>query len=120
MPTLGGKQPGDGVEGGGLAGTVRAEHGHDLAGLGGECDVEGETVTVNVGAADDLAVVSVTLDANDDTIATDTSAPYQFVFTAPVGAPNMTLRATAGDFGNNIGVSEEIVINVIPDPPQSR
>ena len=47
MPALGGKQPGDGVEGGGLAGTVRAEHGHDLAGLGGECDVEGETVTVD-------------------------------------------------------------------------
>lgn len=83
----------------------------------GETFVESETVTVTVSATDDLAVARVALRVDGTLVGTDTSAPYEFSVVAPTGGSGtLTLGAEAVDLGNNTGVAEEVVINVIPDP----
>jgi hypothetical protein len=78
--------------------------------------VEGETIPVTVVATDDVAVTAVTLKVNGAVVSTDTTAPYQFTVTAPHGAASLTLGASAGDLGNNVGVAADIQIAVTPDP----
>jgi len=79
--------------------------------------VEGELIRVTARASDDLAVASVTVLADGVSVATDTTAPYEFSVTAPTGGVStVTLGAEARDLGNNVGVAVEVVVNVIPDP----
>lgn len=88
-----------------------------IASISGEPTlVEGETVTVEVEASDDITVVSVDLLVDDTGVATDTNAPYQFEFTVPVGQSSVEIAARAIDLGGNVGITPAIVRDVIPDP----
>jgi hypothetical protein len=78
--------------------------------------IEGETIPLSATATDDVAVVSLNFLVDGAVAFTDTSAPYQFTITAPVGAGTLTLSANAVDLGSNVGVSADVRVNVIPDP----
>jgi hypothetical protein len=82
----------------------------------GDTVKEGDFLTITVEATDEVAVASVDFLAGGEVVSTDFAAPYQFNFTVPVGVTGLTLGATAVDFGNNVGVAGDVVINVIPDP----
>jgi hypothetical protein len=79
----------------------------------------GETIPIQVTAIDDIAVFGVALQVDHRTVLTDSSAPYQFNFTAPSGVSTLTLGAQAVDGAGNVGVASEVIINIIPDssPP---
>ncbi len=77
--------------------------------------IEGETIPLSATATDDVAVVSLNFLVDGAVVFTDTSAPYQFSITAPVGAGSLTLSANAVDLGSNVGEST-VRVNVIPDP----
>jgi hypothetical protein len=47
---------------------------------------------------------------------TDTSSPYEYVMTVPVGARQLVFGATATDLGNNVANAASVTVNVIPDP----
>src|SRR5439155_11510174 len=74
------------------------------------------TVPVAAAANDDVAVVAVDFQINGATVFTDTSSPYQFGTTAPVGASVLTIGATATDLGGNTGVADNVMVTVTADP----
>jgi DNA-binding beta-propeller fold protein YncE len=78
--------------------------------------IEGTTLPITVQATDDLQVVSVDFLVNGSVVFTDSSAPYQFNFTIPVGLTTLTLGATALDSGGHITTAANVAVNVIPDP----
>ena len=82
----------------------------------GNTFVEGESIPIRVSATDDVAVASVDFLVNGQVVFTTGTEPYQFNFTAPVGARSLTLSARALDFGNNLGNAANVLVNVIPDP----
>ena len=77
--------------------------------------IEGETVTVTATAVDDVAVASVSFLVNGQAVFTDTSAPYQYSFTAQQGVASLTITASALDLGSNVG-SADVHVAVVPDP----
>lgn len=79
--------------------------------------VEGHTITLRADAADDIAVASVSFLVNGQVVGTDPVAPFEFMFTVPVGVTSLTLSAQAVDFGNNVGVAQDVVVPVLPSPP---
>jgi hypothetical protein len=82
----------------------------------GSTVIEGSTLPITVQATDDVQVDSVGFLVNGTLVFTDTTAPYQYSITVPVGITSLTLGATASDIGGNVGVSNNVQINVIPDP----
>jgi hypothetical protein len=84
--------------------------------VSGETVIEGAKLPITVDATDDITVSAVDFLVDGAVVFTDTAAPYQFTFTVPTGVDTLTLSATAVDRGSNVGVSEEVVLNVIPDP----
>ncbi|MBI3304702.1 MAG: hypothetical protein HYZ72_21775, partial [Deltaproteobacteria bacterium] len=82
----------------------------------GDTVIEGSSLPITVEATDDIAVAAVNFVVNGEVVFTDTTAPYQFNFTVPVGVTSLTLGATAIDLGSNIGAAGDVVVNVIPDP----
>lgn len=82
----------------------------------GSTVVENENLSVRVEATDDVAVASVSLVLNGALIGTDTSAPYEFSVTVPIAVSAFTLEATALDFGDNLGTTAPVTLNVIADP----
>gem|GEM_PF-1526423 len=76
---------------------------------------EGTQLTVRATANDDVAVAAVSFAINGQVVFTDTSAPYEYVFTVPPGATALDITATAVDLGNNLAVAATSV-GVIPDP----
>ncbi len=78
--------------------------------------VEGQQITVQMNASDDVAVAAVSLLVNGVVTASETSSPYQFRFVVPVGVSSVTLGATAVDLGGNVGTATPVVINVTVDP----
>jgi hypothetical protein len=78
--------------------------------------IEGETIAFTATAHDDVGVAAVSFLIDGAVVFTDTAAPYQFSMTAPAGAATLTISATAIDPGSNIGVSDGVRIDVIPDP----
>lgn len=78
--------------------------------------IRGSTVTVTVSATDDVAVASVNLLVNGQSVASTATPPYQFTFTAPATGSTLTLGATALDFGNNVGQAPNVTLNLVPDP----
>jgi hypothetical protein len=78
--------------------------------------IEGGGIPVTVGATDDVAVVAVTFTVDGQAVFTDTSFPYQFTMTAPIGATSVQLGATAVDLGGNVGIASPVTVNIIPDP----
>lgn len=78
--------------------------------------IQGETITVSANANDDVAVAQVNFMVDGLPAFTASAAPYQFVYSIPVTAGMLTFGATAVDYGNNVGVAQNISVNVIPDP----
>jgi len=78
--------------------------------------IEGSTVPITVQATDDVQVASVNFLVNGNVVFTDSAAPYQFNLTVPVGVTTLTLGATAVDLAGNLGVAQNVTLNVIPDP----
>ncbi len=98
-------------------------------GDGAEVPLEDETIPV-VRASDDFAVASVALSAGDESLGTDTKAPYEFSWTpgTDVAGDTVTLTATITDENGTITtdeievtVAEEEVVPPVdpedPDPP---
>jgi hypothetical protein len=82
----------------------------------GSTQIEGDTLTVNVNATDDVAIGAVNILAGGQIVFSDTSAPYQHVMTVPVGVQQVVIGANAVDLGNNTGTAQNVTISVIPDP----
>ena len=82
----------------------------------GDTVIEGASIPVLVEATDDVAVGGVSLIVNGQIVSTDTTSPYRFTFTVPLGVVNITISATTFDFGGNTRTDENLVLNVIPDP----
>lgn len=78
--------------------------------------IEGTPLLVTVDAFDDISVASVQFSVDGQQVSVDTSAPYQLTFTVPSGVASIRLGARATDLGGNVGVADEISVNVIPDP----
>jgi hypothetical protein len=82
----------------------------------GSTVIEGSTLPITVQATDDVQVASVNFLVNGSVVSTDSTTPYQFNFTVPVGVTTLTLGATAVDSIGQIGTAANVVVNVIPDP----
>jgi YVTN family beta-propeller protein len=82
----------------------------------GSTYIEEQMITVNVLAADDVGVGSVRLFANGSLVSIDTTFPYQFSFTFPVGVSQVLFSAVATDILGTTGQSENVLVSVIPDP----
>lgn len=78
--------------------------------------VEGQTISVQVQASDDVEVAAVNLLLNGASVGSDSVPPYEFTVTAPLGAGVMSLGAQAVDFGGNTGVAPLVSVNVAVDP----
>ncbi|MEJ7807662.1 MAG: S8 family serine peptidase, partial [Telluria sp.] len=71
------------------------------------------SVTVSVGASDNVGVTRVDLKVNGTVVASDTSAPYSFVWnTAGVANGMNSLVAVAYDGAGNAGASPALAVNV--------
>ncbi|WP_096894906.1 Ig-like domain-containing protein [Candidatus Scalindua japonica] len=78
--------------------------------------IEGAKIQVASDAADDVQVASVSFIIDGNVVFTDTSAPYEFDYTVPLGISGVTISATALDLANNAGASPDLFVTVIPDP----
>jgi hypothetical protein len=78
--------------------------------------IEGAQLPVRANATDDVAVASVTFLVDGRPVFTDTSEPFEFVFTVPTVTGALAFGARAVDFGNNIAVAAPVTVTVIPDP----
>lgn len=85
--------------------------------LDGSEIIEGSTINITATATDDVFVASVSFIVNGEIVFTDTSAPYQHTFNVPLNIPVLTIRAEAIDLANNIGMSEDVMVNVISNTP---
>ncbi len=74
--------------------------------------IAGVELPITVEATDDVAVTSVYLLVDGEVAFTGTTAPYQFNLEIPPWVTKLTLSAMAIDFGNNIGMSEEVQVAV--------
>jgi YVTN family beta-propeller protein len=79
--------------------------------------IEGSQVVIQANASDDIAVAAVIFFLNGEEVFTDTTGPFQYSLTVPVGITSISLSAQAIDFGDNIGNSPETIVNIIPNPP---
>lgn len=96
---------------GGIAPTL-----HIASPASGDSVVEGSTMTVTVEASDDVGVAAVSILVNGEVSTTVLSAPFQAHVVVPIGVSSLTLGATGMDFGGNVGIAHDIVVNVLPDP----
>ena len=78
--------------------------------------IRGETITIDVSASDDIGVAYVQLFANGVLVGSDSIAPYEFTYTAPVASGQVILTANATDFGSNKTVSAANLVEIVPDP----
>ena len=81
----------------------------------GSSTINGTIISVTVNATDDVQVAGVALFANGVQVSVDTSAPYEFTVATTSLGP-LVLQARAFDLGNNIGLSGNVTVNVVPDP----
>jgi hypothetical protein len=84
--------------------------------LAGTPLVQGQTIYFTATATDDVAVASVSLLVNGQPVFTTSSAPYQLAYTVPSSATMLIFGATAVDYGNNLGVAQNVQVQVTPDP----
>jgi hypothetical protein len=82
----------------------------------GSSVIEGSTLPIKADATDDVAVAAVEFLVNGQVVFTDSSAPFEFNLSVPVGATSLTLGATALDLASNSGTAASVQVNVIPDP----
>jgi hypothetical protein len=83
---------------------------------GGNTRIQGERITVSAEASDDIAVAAVNFLIDGVVAFTDTSAPYQYSFTLPITANEMTILAEGFDLAGNRGQSDPLNLTIIPDP----
>jgi hypothetical protein len=81
----------------------------------GDTLVEGETIQLSAIAVDDILVKKVEFLVNGIVVTSDTTNPYQFDFTIPVGVSSLTIGARVVDHGGNIGLADGLNNNVMPD-----
>ena len=80
--------------------------------------LEGSDVTVVVEATDDVFVNTVELFLDGVVQGPpDAEAPFEFAITVPLGATQLTLGARATDLAGNVGVAEELIVEVVDDTP---
>lgn len=78
--------------------------------------IEGSVLPVVLGAVDDVGVARVGLLVDGVQGPEDATAPYEVEITVPTGATQLTLRARAVDTLGQEGLSEPLLLTVIPDP----
>lgn len=83
----------------------------------GDTLAAGSTFFAVVDAFDDVAVASVSLRLDGELVATDAIAPFAFALEAPPEPGFLTLGAEALDFGGNVGLAADIVVEVVPNEP---
>ncbi|MDT7833571.1 Ig-like domain-containing protein, partial [Aquabacterium sp. OR-4] len=79
---------------------------------------EGSSLSVTPTVSDDVQLRSVELLANGQVVATDLSFPYDLLAQVPTIAAagnTLTLQVRATDTGGNVGLSETVTVNVVPD-----
>ena len=81
----------------------------------GDAVRERRLVTARAEATDDIRVVVVEFAIDGEVAHRDFSPPYEHTFRVPVGVSSLTLEARALDLGGNQGLSEEVVLQVLPD-----
>ncbi|MFI4917261.1 MAG: Ig-like domain-containing protein [Phycisphaerales bacterium JB060] len=80
--------------------------------------VEGSRVPVRVDVDDDVQSARVELLVNGEVVASDVAFPFDFAPLVPPladGGGEMRIVARAIDTGGNVGLSEEILVQVVPD-----
>jgi hypothetical protein len=78
--------------------------------------IQGTKLTLRANATDDVSVLGVTFNVNGSDVFTDTSSPYEMLYTVPLDATNLTITAIAMDMGNNAAATAPVSVTVIPDP----
>ncbi|MEO8678073.1 MAG: Ig-like domain-containing protein [Vicinamibacterales bacterium] len=76
----------------------------------------GATVAVSVDAANRVPVSRIDLVANGETIASDTAAPFTFLFTVPSGVSALALSTLATDTVGKTGAADIVNVMVAADP----
>ena len=76
----------------------------------------GGRLRVTVGAADDLGVTLTRLEAGPLAVGEDAMPPYEFELDVPIGGSELTLRAEAVDTLDQVGVSAQVTLTIVPDP----
>lgn len=76
--------------------------------------VEGSKIQVQISATDDIAVSVVQLTVNDELITSDTTLPYEIPYIVPNDVTALDIKASAIDFGNNVG-EDNVLVSVEPD-----
>jgi hypothetical protein len=79
----------------------------------------GGSLAISVNATDNAVVSQVTILVNGQAVATITDPPYDFAYTVPVNATNLTITATAVDPSGNVGTAKPVTVTAVPDtiPP---
>jgi hypothetical protein len=81
--------------------------------------IEGQTITVAVDATDNAAVRSVEFFVNGLSFATDTVAPYEFIFTVPYGTATLEFGASALDIARNRATASPVMAAEIRADPRT-
>ncbi|MGE0642375.1 MAG: Ig-like domain-containing protein [Nitrospira sp.] len=80
--------------------------------------LEGRAVRVVPTVADDVQVRNVELLVNGQVVLTDVSFPWELFAQAPTiasGGTTMTVQVRATDTGGNVGLSNIVTLNIVPD-----
>jgi hypothetical protein len=78
--------------------------------------LEGETITVEAAASDDVGVRSVRFLVNGQGVSISTVAPYRYSYVVPTGVTSVGFGVQAIDIGGNTGEITSVSIRVSPDP----
>ena len=88
---------------------------------GGTSFMQGQTITLQATAFDDVAVAAVNFYVNGVLVGTSTSGPpYTLSYTIPLDATGLTFSVSAVDYASNVGAGIDIpVANLQPYPGPS-
>ncbi len=75
----------------------------------------GSTIPITIDATNRVPVARVDLKVNGVTLSTDTTAPYELMFTVPAGMSSVALSASAVNTVGNAGASETVNVAVVAD-----
>jgi alpha-tubulin suppressor-like RCC1 family protein len=78
--------------------------------------IRGSTINLRANATDDVAVAAVTFTVNGADVSSDSSEPYEALYTVPDNATTLTIRARAIDLGNNTATTAAVTVTGIADP----
>ena len=78
--------------------------------------IRGSTINLRANASDDVAVAAVTFTVNGVDVSSDSSEPYEALYTVLDNATTLTIRARAVDLGNNATTTSAVTVTGISDP----